>query len=58
MMLDIFIVLLYVGEHVMHIMFGVPPLQGQSTDEAGLQSAEDVKGRVATVGCRVTDPAN
>lgn len=35
-MLDILIVLLYVGEHVMHVVFGVPPLQGKATDETGL----------------------
>ena len=55
-MLDILIIFDDVGEHVMHIVFGAPPLRGKTTEEGWLESAEDVESRVSVVDCGVSHP--
>ena len=57
-MLDIFIVFLDICEHVVHVVFGRPPLHWKSTQECCLYFAKKIKVFIAIVSSRVTHPSD
>ena len=58
LVLDVLIEFNDVGEHVVHVVLGTPPLRGKASEEGGLKSAEDVEGRGSVVHGGVADPAD
>ena len=56
-MLDVIIVQLAVGENVVHVVLGAPPLKAIAAGDCGHDSAVFHEEGVAVVGHRVADPA-
>ena len=57
-MLDVLVEFGDVGEHVVHVVFGRPPLQREAAEQGGLEATEEVEVCVAAVGGGVAYPAH
>ena len=47
-----------VGEHMVHVVFGRPPLEGKSSQKGCFDLSKNVQLFVSTVGARMTDPTD
>jgi hypothetical protein len=56
LMLNVFIVLHDVCEHVVHVVFGRPPFNRKTSKKGSLAGTEDVQRFIATVSGRMANP--
>lgn len=57
-MLNVFVVLHNVGEHVVHVVLGRPPFNRKPSKKGSLAGTEDIQGFIAAVSGRMTNPAH
>jgi len=57
-MLNILILLYMIGEHMMQIMFSVPPFRAESTYHGPVHLADCIKDWVSTMVLGVTFPSS
>jgi hypothetical protein len=57
-MLNILVVFTNVGEHVMHVVLGGPPLQRKTSQKCSFSSTEKVQVFISVMCGRVSNPTN